>query len=115
MPERGHAIDLRTDHVGREQIGRELNAAELRIYQSSQRLDGKGLCKTGHTFKQHMAVAEKSNQQRVYQMLLAHYALIHTLADQIQEVAFGSDYIIEFADVDVVVHLVAALRFLCDF
>ena len=67
----------RTDDVGGQQVGRELDAAKLGINQLSQRLDGHRLGQTGHAFQQDMTVAEQSDEQRLHQMLLSYNNLIH--------------------------------------
>ena len=56
-------VDHRTDNVGRQQIGSELNSAEIGIDELCQRLDGQRLCQSGHTFQKDVTVAEERDEE----------------------------------------------------
>ncbi len=51
-------INERPDQVGRQQIGRELNAVELAMNRRRECLDGGGLGQAGHPFEQHVPPGE---------------------------------------------------------
>ena len=53
-------IDLCTHHVGRQQVGSKLNAAEVSADKLREGLDGQGLCQTRYAFEQDVAIAQKT-------------------------------------------------------
>jgi hypothetical protein len=58
LAEHGHAEDVR-----RQQIGRELDAFELRVNRAGQRLGQRGLARAGKIIQQDMAAAGQRGQQ----------------------------------------------------
>ena len=84
-------VDHRADNVGRKQVGRKLNAAELGVNQLGQRLDSHCLSQTRHTFQQDMSVTEKTDEERFDEMLLSNNHLIHA-RHQIRDEATLSFY-----------------------
>ena len=70
-------INHRTYHVSGQQVRRKLDAAEFRVHQFGKGLDSLGLGQTGHTFQQHMAIAEETDEQRLNQMFLTYNHLVH--------------------------------------
>ena len=66
-----------TDDIGRQQVGCELDARELRINQRCQGFDGFCLCQTWHTFEQHVPIRKKSQKEGLHQMFLTDDGLIH--------------------------------------
>ena len=63
--------DVAAGDVGREQVGRELDAAEVERQQPRQRLDELGLAESGKAFEQHMASSEQRGDDLVDRLLLA--------------------------------------------
>ena len=98
------AVDHGADYVGGEQVGRELDAAVARIDELREGFDGKGLCKAGDAFEEHVAVAEQSDEQALHEVLLAHDGLVHAVGDEIDEVGLGCYQRIELADIDGITH-----------
>jgi hypothetical protein len=64
------AIDFSAGDVGRQQVGGELNAMELRFDTFRQLFDGFGLGEAGRAFDQHMAVSQQRDQQAVNEFFL---------------------------------------------
>ncbi len=69
------------DDVGRQQIGRELNALEVGMDAGSQRLDRGRLGQPGHALQKHVAVGEKADKQAFHEVLLAHHRFAHLTHD----------------------------------
>ena len=63
--------DVRADDVGRHQVGRELDAAEVEVEDLAHRLDEFGLAEAGHAFEQNVAAAEHRGQRAFDDALLA--------------------------------------------
>ena len=63
-------VDLRAEHVGRQQIGRELNAMERRVDRLGERADGQRLRQTGHALEQNVSAGEKTDEQSVNHVFL---------------------------------------------
>ena len=53
------------DDVGRQQVGRELDALELRRRGVGERLDQQRLGQARHALEQHVPVGEQADQQPV--------------------------------------------------
>ncbi|MNE24253.1 hypothetical protein D3C80_1175380 [compost metagenome] len=65
------AVDFGTGDVGREQVGGELDAMELRLDAFGELFDGLGLGQARRAFDQHVAVGQEHDQQPLDQFLLA--------------------------------------------
>lgn len=65
------AVNLRAGDVGREQVGGELDAMELRFDAFCEFFDGFGLGQARCPFDQHVAVGQQHDQQPFDQFLLA--------------------------------------------
>ena len=63
--------DVAAGDVGRQQVGRELDAAEVERQQPRQRLDQLGLAEPGQSFEQHVAAREQRGDDLVDRLLLA--------------------------------------------
>jgi hypothetical protein len=72
-------VDHRADDVGRQHVGRELQALEAERDAARQGLEGERLGEAGHAFEQHVAVGEQRNQQTVDQRLLTDDDTRHLL------------------------------------
>ena len=71
--------DHRSDHVGGEEIGRELNPGERGVDDLRQRPDGEGLGQSGNAFEQDVATGEQPHQQPLDHGVLPHDAPGHFL------------------------------------
>ncbi|MNO74502.1 hypothetical protein D3C76_655040 [compost metagenome] len=65
------AIDLGTGDVGRQQVGGELDAMELRFDAFCQFLDGLGLGQARSALDQHVAVGKQGDEQALDEFFLA--------------------------------------------
>ena len=63
--------DARADQVRRDEVRRELNAAERAADDVRQRLDGGGFGQSGHALEQHVAAREKRHEQALQEMVLS--------------------------------------------
>ena len=63
--------DVAAGDVGRQQVGRELDAPEVERQQSRQRLDELGLAESGQTFEQHVTAREQRRDDLVDRLFLA--------------------------------------------
>ena len=63
--------DVGADHVGRHQVGRELDALELQVQRVGQRPDQQRLAQAGHAFEQHVAAGDQGGQRAVDDLLVA--------------------------------------------
>ncbi len=73
--------NVRACEIGRQQIGGELHAVEIRLDITGQRLDHGGLGQAGSTLHQQMTVREQRHQQAVNQMRLANDAASQVVAN----------------------------------
>ena len=68
-------------HVGGQQVGGKLYAAESHVQRFGQAFNGECFGQAGHTFQQHVAIAIQTNQQTVYHGGLAHNDAVQLLAN----------------------------------
>ena len=80
----GRAIDVGAGEVTRQQIGRELNAAEIALQHSRQFLDGSGFGKARRSLHHQVTIGEQGDQQTVDQMLLANDPRLQMLAQHVE-------------------------------
>ncbi len=92
-------VYLRTQHIGRQQIGRKLNTGEIGLDKVSQGLDSQGLCQARHTFEQDMSVAQKSDEQALYQVFLTHDDLVHSEGQRINKGTLTLDAFLQFPNI----------------
>ena len=97
-------VDERTDDVGRQQVRRELYAAETGIDRLGEGRDGQRLGQTGHALQQDVAVGKQSDEQRVDQVFLADDHLAHLAGKGIDEETLAFDALVQFVDVYYFVH-----------
>ena len=81
-------VDERTRDIGRQQVGSELDTAELCVDRLGEGADREGLGQTGHTFQEYVASGKHGNHQVLHEMLLPHYHLAHLEGKEIDERAF---------------------------
>ena len=75
----------RADDVGRQQVGRELNAREADAQTLRDRLHGERLGESRHPLEQNVAAGEQPDQQALNHDLLAHDALRDFTRDRLRE------------------------------
>jgi len=63
-------VDHCTDNVGGEQVGCELDAAELGVDSLGQGFNSQCLSEAGHAFQQDVAVGEQTDEQAVEHLML---------------------------------------------
>ena len=112
--ENGTALDIkllpllgvyqRPDDVGRQQVGRELNAAETRVHRFGERRYGKRLGKSRYPLQQDVPVGKEAYQQGVDEVPLSHDDFPYLPAQRIHEQAFALDALVQFIDVYYFVH-----------
>ncbi len=100
----GRVVDHRTDHVGGQQVGGKLDAAEFGVHRLGQGFDGQGFGQTGHAFQQDMAFGKQPDQQAFQHILLPDDDLGGFGGELFHEGTFGVDAVVERLDVDVVLH-----------
>ena len=64
-------VDARADQVGRDEVGRELDALELAADRLGQGLDRHGLGQAGHALDEDVAAREQRDDQPLQQVVLA--------------------------------------------
>ena len=64
-------VNFRAHNIGRQHIGRELDAVELGVHQRGQRFERERFSQTGNAFEQNVALHHQRNQQAVDQVVLA--------------------------------------------
>ena len=77
--------DLRADDVGRQQVGRELDAVERGVDRLGQRAHRERLGQAGHALEQHVTAGEQADQQALDHVLLADDAPRDLLKDALDE------------------------------
>ncbi|MEZ4768853.1 MAG: hypothetical protein R2844_10570 [Caldilineales bacterium] len=78
-------VDLRAYQVGRQQVGRELDAGEMGVDGLSRGLDQQRLGQTRNAFQQHVAVGQQGDHHPLHQHLLADHHLVD-LGQQVMQV-----------------------------
>jgi hypothetical protein len=64
-------VDERSDEIGREEIGGELDTLETRMEAGGEGFDGERLCQAGHAFEQDVSIGQQASEQAVYELFLA--------------------------------------------
>ena len=67
-------------HVGRHQVGGELDAAEGHVQGAGQQLGGEGFGHARYAFQQHVPIGKQGREQQFQQLLLAHNDAADALA-----------------------------------
>jgi hypothetical protein len=75
------SVDACADDVGRQQVGRELDAGERSTDDVGERFGGERLGQTGDRLQQHVAACEESDQQAFEQPALADDDAAHLEED----------------------------------
>jgi len=70
-------VDECPDEVGRQEVGSKLYALEAQSRQFGESFYRERLCKTGHSFEEHMTTGDEARKDAVDQVLLADNALAH--------------------------------------
>lgn len=86
-------VDAGTDDVGGHQVGSELDTRERAANDLRKRLDGQRLGDAGHTFEQHVALGQQTDQHPLHELVLAHDDALDLEDGPFQGVYFGSQSI----------------------
>ena len=97
-------IDERTDKVGGEQVGRKLNTRKLSIYSLRECCDSQCLSQAWHTLQQDVTVRQKTDKQRVYEVLLTNDYTRNLLAQSVDKYRLLLNLRIELFDINYFVH-----------
>jgi hypothetical protein len=68
----GLVVDHGADEVGRQEVGRELDALKIQVQHAGQGIYGEGLGQSRYPFEQDVALGEKAYQQAVDHIFLAY-------------------------------------------
>ncbi len=93
-------IDQRTQQVGRQQVGSELDAGEIGVDGLRQRRYGQCLGQSGHAFKQDVSVRQQSYKQRVDQMTLTDDDAFNLRTQRVDKYALALDMFVKLLDVN---------------
>ena len=80
---------MRADHVGGQQVRRELDALEGRVDRLGERADGQRLGEAGHALEEDVAAGQQADQQALDHRVLPDDALAQLLRDPFRELAAG--------------------------
>ena len=93
------AVNQGSRQVGRQQVRRELNPAELRVDRIGQRIDRQRLGQPRNPFEQNVPIAEQSDQQTFHKVFLTDDHFAHLQGQQIDERALLFDAGVELLNV----------------
>ena len=93
-------VNHRADQVGRQQVGRELDAVELGGQRLGQRLDGRGLGQPRHAFQEHVPVGQQPDQQPGDHLLLADDGFAQFGLQAVHRLGLLGHAILDLMDVD---------------
>ena len=97
-------VNLCTDNVGRQQVRRKLNTAEIGFDEVTQRLDSQRLGQTRHTFQQNVTIAQQADEQALHEVLLAYNHLIHAQSEGIYKRTLALYALLEFTNIHWILH-----------
>jgi hypothetical protein len=80
-------VDRDADDVGGQQVGRELDALELRVHRARQRLGQRRLAGAGEVFEQDVAAGEQGGEQLAQRAVLPAHHLADVAGDALVQVA----------------------------
>ncbi len=93
-------VDHRPDEVGRQEVGRELDARELGVDGVAQRAHGERLGEAGDALEQDVAPrSSRPDEDPLDHVLLAHDDLADLVRETVDEGAFLGDELVEGANV----------------
>jgi hypothetical protein len=91
-------IDLGTNQVGGQQVGRKLNAGEIGLNCLSHSFHQQSLGQAGHTFQQNMAIGQKRDQNALNQRFLADHYLVDFGQKVLQKDGLAANLLIELSN-----------------
>ena len=100
------AVNHGAEEVGGQQVGGELDTAELGVDGVGQRSDGEGFCKSGYTLKEYVPVAEQAYHQALDHVFLAYDVFAQFDSERIDEGTFPRDAFIQLLDIDKIFHII---------
>jgi len=103
----GHVVDDGAYEVGRQEVGRELDARELGVDGVTQRADRQRLGQAGYTFEQHVAARQQADEDALDHVLLTDDDLADLVHEAVGEGALLGHELVQGADV---VHAGLSLR-----
>ena len=77
-------VDEGTREIARQEVGRELNAAEIGVNDLCQGAGGQRLRHPGNAFKEDVAIAEQGEEQAVDEGFLPDHDLTDAFTDLVQ-------------------------------
>ena len=92
-------VDQGAGHVGRQQVGGELDAAELAVDSLGEGADRQGLGQARHAFEQDVPVGKHRDHQVLHQVLLPDDHLAHLQRQEVDERALFLDAFVQLLDV----------------
>ena len=84
-------VDHGADDVGRQQVGRELDAAEVHVHCPAQGLDGEGFGQSRDALEEDVAIGEEAGQEGVDHALLSDDDLADFMPQRVHEGAGCDD------------------------
>ena len=96
---RALAVNKRANHVGGQEVGRELHAAKLSFNKFRQGLDSQCLGKSRHTFEQDVPVGQQGDEQGAHEVFLPHDGTRHAVGEFADEARFAFYQGVQFSDV----------------
>ena len=92
-------VDPRADHVGGQQIRRELQPGKCAVQRLRERLDCERLGQAGHPFEQHVAVGNHRQKQTFDQFLLTGDDPPHFGFDELKRHCLKTHLFLQFLNV----------------
>lgn len=92
-------VDPGADHVGRQQVRRELQPRKRPVQRLGQCLDRQRLGQSRHTFEQHVPIRNQSQQKPVDQLLLTRDDPSHLGLDQLQRHRLTAHELLQLLDI----------------
>src|SRR5690554_1094556 len=93
-------VDHRADHIGGEEIRRELNAAKIGLDRLRERIHHQGFGEARHALDEDMASDQKADEDPLDHLVLADNGALHFFADSVEEGALADDHLVDGADIN---------------
>ena len=95
---RSRVVDLRPDEVGGQQVGRELQPREVRVYRLRDGLDEQRLGKPGDAFEKNVSIREHPNQDALDELILPDHHLANLIQKPVDKPRLALDLLVELSD-----------------
>jgi hypothetical protein len=93
------AVDLGSDKIGGQEVGSELNPAELRVDGLGQHRHRQRLGQARDALQQDVPVGQQADQHPFEHVPLAHDDLVHLAQQRPHELAAGLDHLADLLDI----------------